>query len=206
MLLCTLKASVNTCKTIVYVIETLSDVVISMPIAMYKWFNKPCIRHTKKHHQTSNGSGKFSHNLCASKIFCYNKRNCKSGRHGCRHTFMKRKSRTKRATTNNLNQDLKIKGRKLGTFKSPPPSSPPPPRRLNYMIEAIHSWVNHQDINDIEHHSLPYNKPDLCNDYISMEQDKADRFPISFPRHCIFGHVLLDTNPHNNVDSWKEVV
>ena len=31
---------------------------------------------------------------------------------------MKHKSQTKRATTNNLNQDLKIKGRKLGTFKS----------------------------------------------------------------------------------------
>ena len=39
-----------------------------------------------------------------------------------------------------------------------------------------------------------------------MEQDKRDRFSISIPRHCVFGHVLLDTNPLNNVDSWREVV
>ena len=88
---------------------------------------------------------------------------------------MKHKSRTKRATTNNSNQDLKIKGRKLGTFKSPSP------RRLNHMLQAIDSRANHQDINNIEHHSLPYDEPDLYNDYISMKQDKADQFPSASP-------------------------
>ena len=39
-----------------------------------------------------------------------------------------------------------------------------------------------------------------------MEQNKADRFSVSFPRHCVLGHVLLDTNPLNEVDSWKKVV
>ena len=39
-----------------------------------------------------------------------------------------------------------------------------------------------------------------------MEQDKADRIFINFPRHCVFGHVLSDTNPLDDVDSWKEVV
>ena len=39
-----------------------------------------------------------------------------------------------------------------------------------------------------------------------MEQDKADRFSISFPKHCVFGYVLLDTNPLINVDSWKKVI
>ena len=119
VLLCTFKAKCTTFKTIIYIIETLSEVVISTPIGIYKWFNKPRIRNTKKHCKTSNGNGKFSHNFCASKKSCYNKQNCKSGRHGCQHTFMKRKPRTKRATTINSNQDLKIKGRKLGTFKSP---------------------------------------------------------------------------------------
>ena len=113
---------------------------------------------------------------------------------------MKRKSRTKRATTNNSNQDLKIKGRKLGTFKSPPP------RRLNRMLQAINSQEKRQDVNNNEDYSLLYNEPDLWNDYISMEQDKTDWFSISFPRHCVFGHVLLDTDPLNEVDSWKEVV
>ena len=108
---------------------------------------------------------------------------------------MKHKSQTKRATTNNSNQDLKIKGRKLGTFKSPSP------RRLNRMLRAINCQENRQDMNDKEDYSLSYDKPDLCNDYISMEQDKADRFSISFPRHCVFGHVLSDTDPLDEVDS-----
>ena len=71
MLIFIFKAKVTTCKTIVYVIETLSKVVSSTPIAIYKWFNKPQIRHTKKHCKTSNGSVKFSHNLRASKKSCY---------------------------------------------------------------------------------------------------------------------------------------
>ena len=83
MLLCIFKAKVTTCKTILYVIETLSNAVISTPIAIYKWFNKPRIRHTKKHCKTSNGSGKFSHNLRASRKSWYNERICKSGRHSC---------------------------------------------------------------------------------------------------------------------------
>ena len=119
MLLCTFQAKVTTCETIVCAIKTLSEAAISTPITIYKWFNKPGIQHTKKNLKTSNGSGKFSHNLRKSKKSCYNKRNCKTGRHGRRHTFMKRNSQTKRTTTNNTSQDLKIKGRKLGTFKSP---------------------------------------------------------------------------------------
>ena len=39
-----------------------------------------------------------------------------------------------------------------------------------------------------------------------MEQDKTDRFTISFHRHCVFGHVLSDTHPLDKVDSWKEVI
>ena len=74
MLLCTFKAKVITCNTIEYVLKTLSEVIISTPIAIHKWFNKPRIPHTKKHRKTSNGSGKFSHKLYASKKSCYNER------------------------------------------------------------------------------------------------------------------------------------
>ena len=200
MLLCTFKAKVTTCKTIEYVLETLSKAIISTPIAIHKWFNKSQIRCTKKHCKTSNGSEKFSHNLRARKQPCYNKQNCNSERHGCQHTFMKRKYMTKRAATNNSSQDLKIKGRKLRTFKSPPPQI------LNRMLQAINNRANRQDLNNNEHHSLPYDKPDLCKDYISMEQDNTDRFYISFPRHCVFGHVLSNTDPLDDVDSWKEAV
>ena len=54
MLLYTFKAKVTTCKIIKYVRETLSKVIISTPIKIHKWFNKPRIRHTKKHYKTSN--------------------------------------------------------------------------------------------------------------------------------------------------------
>ena len=121
MLFCTFKATVITNKTIIYVFETLSKVVKSTPIAICNWINKSRIRYTKKHRKTSNNSGKFSHNLRASKKSGYNERNCKSGRHGCQHIFMKHKSQTKCVTTNNSSQALEIKGRQIGTFKSPPP-------------------------------------------------------------------------------------
>ena len=39
-----------------------------------------------------------------------------------------------------------------------------------------------------------------------MEQNKADQFSVSFPRYCVLGYVLLDTDPLDEVDSWKEVV
>ena len=200
MLFCTFKATTITSKTIIYVFETLSEVVSSTPIAICNWINKPHIQYTKKYCKTSNGSGKFSNNLRTSKKPSYNEQNCKSGRHSCQHTFMKHKSRTKRATTNTSSQDLKIKDRKFWTFKSPPP------RRLNHMLRAINFWKHRQDINDTEDYSSSYDEPDLCNDYISMEKDKADRFSTSFPRHCVFGHVLLDNNPLDEVDSWKELV
>ena len=121
MLLCKFQARITAYETIVWGIKTLSKAVISTPIVIYKWFNKPRTRHIKKDLKTSNGSGKFSHKLRKSKKSCYNKRNCKTGRYGHRHTFMKRNSRTKRTTTNDTSQELKIKGRKLGTFKSPLP-------------------------------------------------------------------------------------
>ena len=39
-----------------------------------------------------------------------------------------------------------------------------------------------------------------------MEQDDVDQLSISVPRHCVFRHVISDTDPLENVDSWKEVV
>ena len=174
ILLCTFKASAITSKTIVYIFETLFKVVTSTPITICNWINKPHIRYTKKYCKTSNGSGKFSHNLRASKKSYYNVRNCKSRRHGRQHTFMKHKSQTKHTTKNNSNQDLKIKDRKLRTFKSPPL------QRLNRMLRVIDHWESHQGINNKENYSLSYDEPDLCNNYISKEVDKVDRFPSVF--------------------------
>ena len=75
------------------------------------------------------------------------------------------------------------------------------------MLCGISCHKNRQDINDNDQHVLSYNEPDLCNDYISKEQGSANRISINnFPRHCVLGHVLLDTDSLNEVDSWKEVV
>ena len=74
------------------------------------------------------------------------------------------------------------------------------------MLRATNHRKHRPDINNKEDYSLSYDKPDLCNDYISMEQDREDSISISFPRHYVFGHVLLVTDPLDEVDSWKEVV
>ena len=74
------------------------------------------------------------------------------------------------------------------------------------MLRAINSRCNHQDLNNRKHHSPPNNAPDLCKDYISMEEGYNDRFSISFPKNCVFGHVLLDTDPLDDMVLWKEVV
>ena len=73
----------NCISNLSILIETLSEVIISIPVAIYIWFNKPQTRHTKKHCKTSNGSEEISHNLRANKKSCYNKRNCKPGMYGC---------------------------------------------------------------------------------------------------------------------------
>ena len=55
-------------------------------------------------------------------------------------------------------------------------------------------------------HILPYDEPDFYNDYITKEPDYMDCFHVNFPRHCVLGHVLLDSDLLNNLGSWKEVV
>ena len=76
------------------------------------------------------------------------------------------------------------------------------------MIRAIHCCqvAKHLELIDLSQHILPYDEPDLCNDYITKEPDYMDRFHINFPRHCVLGHVLSDSNPLNNLGPWKEVV
>ena len=73
------------------------------------------------------------------------------------------------------------------------------------MFRVIGRCENCQDINENYQYVLAYNEPDLCNNYMLMEQGSTDRFSINFPRHCVLGHVLSDTNPLDEVDSWKEV-
>ena len=72
------------------------------------------------------------------------------------------------------------------------------------MLCAILCCKNRHNNNKNDQHVLSYDEPDLYNDYISKEQGSNDRFSINFPRHCVLGHVLLDVDPLNEVDSWKK--
>ena len=113
---------------------------------------------------------------------------------------MQHKSQTKLTTANNSNQDLKIKRRKVGAFKFPPPS------RRDRMLCAILYCKNLQDNNKNDQFVLSFDEPNLCNGYISKEQDRNNQFYINFPRYYVLGHALLDVDPLNDVDFWKEVV
>ena len=53
---------------------------------------------------------------------------------------------------------------------------------------------------------MPYDEPDLCNDYILKDLKYTDRFGINFPCHCVLDQVNLDTNLFNNIVLRKEVV
>ena len=135
----------------------------------------------------------------------YNERNCKSGRHNRQHTFIRRKQWKicqDKNTTCLPNMDLKVKTRNAKETKVPPS------RRRDQMIRAIHCWqvTEHLESIEVSQHILQYDELDLYNDYITKEPDYMDRFCINFPHHFVLGHILSDSNPLNNLGSWKEVV
>ena len=70
------------------------------------------------------------------------------------------------------------------------------------MICAIHrrQVAKHLDSSDLSQHILPYDEPNLHIDFITKEPDYKDRFYINFPRHCVLGHVLSDSDPLDNLD------
>ena len=95
---------------------------------------------------------------------------------------------------------MPVKSREKGVTESLSPC------RHNWMLCSINCRQNHHNNNDINQSILSYNEPNLCNDYISKEPGNNNRFCINFPCHCVLGHVLLDTNLLNNVDSWKKFI
>ena len=99
-----------------------------------------------------------------------------------------------------MNPDLKIKSKKICVSKSPPPL------RQDQILCAILCHKNCQDNVKNDLYILSYDEADLCNNYISKEQSRNNRFCINFPRHFVLGHVLLDTHSLDDVDLSKEVV
>ena len=76
------------------------------------------------------------------------------------------------------------------------------------MIHAIHCCqvAAHLESIELSQHIFPYDEPDLYNNYITKEPDYMDGFHVNFPRHCVLGHVLLDSDPIDGWGPWKEDV
>ena len=39
-----------------------------------------------------------------------------------------------------------------------------------------------------------------------MKEGENDQFSVNFPTNCVFGHVLPDTDPLDDMVPWKELV
>ena len=100
------------------------------------------------------------------------------------------------------NLGLEIKGRNKGETKFPSP------RRHNRMICAINRRLDAscQEPTDVKKGFMPYDEPDLCNDYILKDPEYIDHFCINFPYHCVLEQVPSDTNLLDNMVLWKEVI
>ena len=101
--------------------------------SFFDWKCTPTLRRDKNRDKASHGAGKFSKKLCNSKKSSYNERNCKSGRHNRRHSFLRHKlSKTCQDANTTSLLALKVKTRSVGGTKYPSP------RRRDRMIWAIH--------------------------------------------------------------------
>ena len=146
------------------------------------WKYTPTLCRDKNRDKASHGAGKFLKKLRNSKNSCYNERNCKSGKHNCRHSFLHHKPlKTRQDANTTLLPELKVKTRSVGGTKYPSP------RRRDQMIRAIHHCqvAKHLNLSDWSQHILPYDEPVLYKDFITKEVDYKDRFYINFSCHCV---------------------
>ena len=88
----------------------------------FDWKSTPILRRNKNRDKASHGAGKFSMKLRNSKKSSYNDRNCKSGRHNRRHSFLRHKpSKTRRNSNTTSLPDLNVKTRSVKGTKYPSP-------------------------------------------------------------------------------------
>ena len=134
------------------------------------WISKPCTRNHKYHTKANSGAERFAQNLHACKKLQYNVQNCKSGRHNRRHTFRHRNSQYKFTSTNIPYYGLQVKRRKNGKTNSPSP------RRRNRMLYVINHRRNTflQVSTRMKPPFLPFDEPNLSNDYIFMDSEYND--------------------------------
>ena len=114
---------------------------------------------------------------------------------------MHRKSRHKTTSTNIPYTGLKVKGRNKGKTKIPSSC------RQKRMIRAINLCQDAtcHESTKMKPPFLPYNEPDLCNNYILKDPEYIDRFCNNFPCQCVVNQVDSDTDLLNNVLLTKDV-
>ena len=97
---------------------------------------------------------------------------------------------------------MKVKGRNKGKTKIPSP------RRRNQMIRTInlHQDATLRGSTKMKPLFLPFDEPNLCNDYILRDSEYIDHFCINFPCRCVLKQVDLDTNLLDNVLLTKDVL
>ena len=89
---------------------------------LFDWKHTPILRKNKNRNKSSHGAGKFSMKLRNSKNLSYNERNCKSGRHNRRHSFLRYKPSKIRQYGNARSlPDLNVKTRSVKGTKHPSP-------------------------------------------------------------------------------------
>ena len=204
LMYCTLLLSWIFQDTVVPRLQSSKDYVCDIVLPyLFDWKHTPILRKIKNRDKSSHGAGKFSMKLRNSKKSSYNERNCKSGRHNRRHSFLRHKPSKIRQYANARSlPDLNVKTRSVKGTKHPSP------RRRDRMIRALHRrQVREQlHLSNLNQHILPYDEPNLYNDFITKDTSQPSRFIINFPRHCVLGHVLSDSDPLNDLGPWKEVV
>ena len=114
--------------------------------------------------------------------------NSKSGRHNGLHTFRRRNSRYKPTSTNIPHYGLKVKERKNRKTKTPSPC------QQNRMLHAIKHCQNTFLWNSTRMlpSFLPFDEPNLCNDYIFMNSEYNNRL-------CFLNQVDSDTDLLDNM-------
>ena len=82
------------------------------------------------------------------------------------------------------------------------------PCRKNLLIRAIYLCQGATLYGSTKMKStfLPFDEPNLCNNYILRDQEYIDRFCINFPCHCVLNQVGLDTDLLKNVLLTKDVL
>ena len=76
------------------------------------------------------------------------------------------------------------------------------------MLRAINNWCDHQDLNNTKHYFPPTNEPDLCKDYISMEEDENDQYKnkIEWSLDEYVGHDFRKQSTYDNSEFGKALI